>query len=283
MLFFETNDATKIFYEEKGSGPPLVLLHGWSGSSAYFVNNFDNLAHTFRVIRYDQRGHGASQNTAHGRRVSRLAMDLNNLLDHLGLECAAVLGCSMGSAVIWAYVELFGCSRLKAAIFVDQSPYQLYAPDGSWRLGSNGLFSAAALAHLCAMLRTNARDCHNATVDACLTRQATQSERDLFVAESLRADGTFLGDLMADHNANDWRPALPLVTCPALVVAGKKGKIFPWEGVAFAANHMPKARLEVFDEGSHWVYFEEAERFNTLVTEFLEGGQADSKKSERKA
>lgn len=264
-----TNDGVRLYFECAGTGPPLILIHGWSGSSQFFSRNFLPLAASFRVIRYDLRGHGASDKPAHGFHVARLAADLLAVLEHLGLERAAVLGCSLGCAVIWSFVELFGTVRLSAALFVDQSPYQLYAPDGSWTLGSKGLYSAAAVAYLSAMLKSQPEACHAGTVGACMSREATDAERELFVKEGLKADGGFLGRLMEDHNNIDWRASLKLVTCPALVFAGERSKIFPVEGVAYAAKAMPDAALEVFESG-HWLYYEEAERFNSVVTAFLE-------------
>jgi pimeloyl-ACP methyl ester carboxylesterase len=85
----------------------------------------------------------------------------------------------------------------------------------------------------------------------------------------MRAEGWFLGKLMEDHTHNDWRATLPLVTCPSLVLAGKSSKVFPWEGAAFAAEQMPNAKLLLFEQGSHWLYYEDSERFNTVVTSFL--------------
>jgi non-heme chloroperoxidase len=267
---FVTNDGVRLYYEEKGAGHPLVLIHGWSGSSKVFVRNFDSLATSFRVVRFDLRGHGDSETPGQGFHVARFAVDLLNLLDHLQLERVALLGCSLGCAVIWSYVELFGTQRISAAMFIDQSPWQLYADDGSWRLGSDGLFSASALAHLSASLTYDPRGCHLRTVKACLTRSPTDEEEEFFVSEGLKAQGWFLAKLMADHNNNDWRATLQCVTCPALVIAGKQSKIFPWAGVAYAAEVMPNAKLITFDEGSHWLYYEEADRFNSVVTAFLQ-------------
>lgn len=267
---FLTNDGVRLYYEQKGSGLALILIHGWSGSSRYFVRNFDALATSFRVIRYDLRGHGRSEKPGQGFHISRFAVDLLNLMDHLQLSQVALLGCSLGCAVIWSFVELFGPQRISAALFVDQSPWQLYSSDGSWRLGSQSVFSAASLAHLSACLEQNPRGCHIGTVKACLTRAATPEEENFFVNESLKAQGWFLAKLMADHANSDWRATLPLVTCPALVIAGKCSKVFPSEGVAYAADIMPHAKLISFDQGSHWMYYEEADRFNSVVTAFLQ-------------
>lgn len=264
-----TNDGVRLWCETKGEGHPLVLIHGWSGSSKLFMRNYDALAESFKVIRYDLRGHGDSETPEYGFHVARLAVDLLNILDHFGLERVALLGCSLGCAVIWSFVELFGTERITAALFVDQSPWQMYAADGSWRLGSNGLFSDAGLADLCASLRHDPAGCHLGTVKACLTRSATPEEEAFFVGESSKAPSWFLAKLMADHNSLDWRATLPLVTCPALVIAGKRSKIFPWEGVAYAADAMPNAKLIAFSEGSHWLYWEESDRFNAICVAFL--------------
>jgi non-heme chloroperoxidase len=90
------------------------------------------------------------------------------------------------------------------------------------------------------------------------------------VGEGLKAEGWFLGKLMEDHTHSDWRATLPLVKCPSLVIGGKLSKVFPWEGVSFAAEVMPNAKFILFETGSHWLYFEEPERFNSTVVAFLQ-------------
>lgn len=273
---FVTNDGVRIFYEERGVGHPLILIHGWSGTSKYFVRNFETLSKYFRVIQFDLRGHGESDKPSWGFHVHRLAADLQNLMDHLQLSSVALLGCSLGCAVIWAYVELFGVHRISAAMFVDQSPWQMVAPDGSWQYGSSGAFSEGAIAHLAAKLEENARGCHVKNVQRCLNHEPTAHETDFFVTESMKSQPWFLSKLMADHSSIDWRSVLALVTCPALVIVGKRSKVFPWQGVAFAAEKMPNARLIAFDEGSHWLFYEEADRFNSVVTAFLQKLQQQS-------
>lgn len=92
---------------------PPPSTSGWSGSRRYYDLNAPALAAAgCRVVAPDLRHHGGSGKTPHGRRVSRLAADLGELLEGLGIEGATVVGASMGCAVIWAYVELFGHARL---------------------------------------------------------------------------------------------------------------------------------------------------------------------------
>lgn len=268
---FQTNDHVGLYYEEAGNGPAVIMLHGWSGSHRSFDANFIALSNKFRVIRVDMRGHGDSDKPQYGFHVHRLAMDLHNLIEHLRLSRVTLLGTSLGCAVIWAYVELFGTPNLlSACIFVDQAPWQNMAYDGSWKLGSKGIFSEASLAHQMTLLAKNPQEFFENNVKACFTRTPTTSEVNHYVNESLKAPVEFLSKLMADHTANDWRKVLPFVTCPCLVIAGKRSKIFPVEGVKYAADHMPNAKLITFEEGSHWLYIEEFHRFNNTVEAYVE-------------
>jgi pimeloyl-ACP methyl ester carboxylesterase len=71
-----------------------------------------------QVYAYDQRFHGDSDSPSHGFHVARLAADLRDFLTALELTDVTVVGSSMGCAVIWSYVELFGLQRLKQAVFL---------------------------------------------------------------------------------------------------------------------------------------------------------------------
>lgn len=265
-----TSDQVRLYYEDAGAGHPLILIHGLSGSCKYFDLNFSDLATSFRVIRFDLRGHGDSDKPAYGFHVHRLAADLRDLLDNFSFDRVALLGCSLGCAVIWGFVELFGVSQISAAMFVDQSPYQMASPDGMWRLGSKTIFSEGSLAHVCAELTKNPRAFHEQNVRAGFTRPPSTLELTTYVNESLKSEVWFTAKLMVNHSYMDWRSVLPLVNCPALVIAGKKSKAFPWEGVAYAARSMPHAKLIPFEEGSHWLYIEESVRFNSTVAAFLQ-------------
>lgn len=265
-----TSDNVRLYYEEAGNGHPLILIHDFAGSCKYFEANFRDLATNFRVIRYDQRGHGDSEKPQYGFHLHRLAADLHDIIEHFSLDRVALLGGGLGCSVMWAFVELYGQSQISALLFVDQSPYQMASSDGTWLLGSKRIFSEGSLAHMSAELKNNARGFHETNVRAGFTRIPTNVETSMYVNESLKAPEWFLSKLMTNHCHMDWRAVLPLVSCPALVIVGKKSKLFPWEGVAYAADNMPHAKLLAFEDGSHYLYIEEAMRFNNTVTAFLQ-------------
>ena len=89
---------------------------------AAFTLNADALAERCVVYRYDQRFHGESDKPSWGFSVARLAADLKDFIDALKLERPVVVGTSLGCAVIWAYVELYGETALGRLVFVDQAP-----------------------------------------------------------------------------------------------------------------------------------------------------------------
>ena len=147
--FLIANDGVRICYEEYGcQGPAVVMIHGWSGSSKYFALNVDELAKTCRVVTFDLRFHGESDKPGWGFHVHRLAADLHSLISGTWLADArpALLGASLGCAVIWSYVELYGDKAMSRFIFVDQAPTQWIFED--WKLGSKGIFDAASLSNI---------------------------------------------------------------------------------------------------------------------------------------
>lgn len=88
-------DGSHISYQFHGSGPFLCLIHGWSGSSASFQRNVDQLAQRFTVLTYDQRFHGASGKSGE-HTVAQLAGDLHQLLQHVQASSPiSLLGTSM--------------------------------------------------------------------------------------------------------------------------------------------------------------------------------------------
>ena len=261
-----TNDGVRLHYEERGEGPPLVLIHGWTFSGRFFVRNVDALSESFKVITLDLRGHGDSEKPDHGYRVPRLAKDLHDLLDALGLEDVTVLGWSLGCPVIWSYLELFGTHRLSRAIFVQQSPRQYYAPD--WKLGHATCYDAAALATTQAWFAADPAAADQGQLCTIFATQPTQDERDLFLSEMAKSPPHARNAIMADHTRHDWRDLLPKITLPSLVLVARQDSVFPWQGPAYVGENIPGAETVFFEESAHGLFFDEPDKFNETVARF---------------
>jgi pimeloyl-ACP methyl ester carboxylesterase len=92
---------TRLYYEVRGAGDPILLLHGGGGSSERsWPTEYDALARDFMLIKVDSRGHGRSSDGAGPLTYGRLAADVVRLLDHLNLPRANVVGHSMGAITV---------------------------------------------------------------------------------------------------------------------------------------------------------------------------------------
>jgi pimeloyl-ACP methyl ester carboxylesterase len=98
MTYADVNGLS-LYYEEHGSGEPLVLLHGGIGASEMFAAILDDLAAARRVIAVDLQGHGHTADIDRPLRPELMAGDIAALIEHLGLERADVMGYSMGGLV----------------------------------------------------------------------------------------------------------------------------------------------------------------------------------------
>lgn len=94
----------------------------------------------------DLRFHGESDKPSWGFHVARLAADLHDFLQATKLASPVLLGSSLGCAIIWSYIELYGDAHLGKLIFVDQAPSQWKMVD--WEHCSKGIFDAPSLANI---------------------------------------------------------------------------------------------------------------------------------------
>lgn len=140
--FFRTSDDALIYFEDYGKGKPIVLLHGYMCSSQFFKNNIEALSANNRLILVDFRGHGRSSKALHCHSIRRYAMDVKELLDHLCLEDALLMGWSMGASVALQYHLLYGEEHISSLGIVDPTlaPYN----EGSWN--NHGLRNYNAVA-----------------------------------------------------------------------------------------------------------------------------------------
>lgn len=127
---FTTQDGTSIYYKDWGSGPVVVLSHGWPLTADSWEAQMYYLAtHGFRVIAHDRRGHGRSSQPSFGNNMDTYADDLAQLIDHLDLKDAALVGFSTGGGEVARYIGKYGTSRVsKAGLISAVPPLMLQTP-----------------------------------------------------------------------------------------------------------------------------------------------------------
>src|SRR6202521_2966093 len=127
----ENSTPIEIYYEDHGSGSPVVLIHGWPlNGDAWEKQTAALLAAGHRVITYDRRGFGRSSKPSVGYNYDTFAADLNTLLSALDLTGVSLVGHSMGTGEITRYIGKYGTKRLRKAVLIGTlGPYLVKAPD----------------------------------------------------------------------------------------------------------------------------------------------------------
>jgi non-heme chloroperoxidase len=267
MPYLELPDGVPLYYEDQGSGRPVVLIHGWTMNSTFWQQNVPALAAGNRVITLDLRGHGASGKTDDGHTLAQYARDIRSLLDHLAIRDACLVGWSMGTAVILAYVRQFGCDRLRSVVFVDQSPRFLNA-DG-WDFPILGGYTTSDIAVFTQDLEHARPSVIKPFIAACFAETPSDEVIDAVYAETTKTPTSVARTIWYDLAYADLRPVLADVRVPALLVYGAQSKIFPGPVDEWLASRLPDAKVVRFERSGHVPFFEEPERFNEVLGDFL--------------
>lgn len=131
MPTITTKDNVQIYCKDWGSGRPVVFSHGWPLTADSWESQMLHLASQgFRCIAHDRRGHGRSSQPWDGNDMDHYADDLAQLLDHLNIKDATLIGFSTGGGEVARYIGRHGTKRLKQAALVSAvPPLMLKTPD----------------------------------------------------------------------------------------------------------------------------------------------------------
>ena len=260
--FVEANDGVRLYYEDKGRGKPVVLIHGGGLSRGWWSKQIPVLSQRFRVIAADTRGNGRSDKTPWGHRTARYAMDVRQIIETLDLDEVTLVGWSIGARTVLSYIELFRGYRLKGVVLVDEVPsIEVHGPPDPPETEAEPPPEDE--------VERRRRELRKMFVSL----DVPDDELDRLLEESgenTPAQGVTLGP---DYRAQDWRPMLPSIDLPVLITTGGRSGAFP--GCRYMYEHIPSARMEVFEDSGHALFYEEPDRFNAVVTGFVDGLHAE--------
>lgn len=271
-------DGTQMRWREAGSGPALLLVHGWGASGRFFENTAASLANDFHLIIPDLRGHGGTPVGAGEATIEQLADDLDTMIQALELDGAVALGWSMGALVLWRMIERHGTGGLAGMIVEDMSPRILNGP--GWSLGmANGL-DADASARAVTAMRADWPAYARAFAPHMFARGRSQQDPELvdYVVDRLMGRAAEdMAALWASMAQQDLRPALPAITIPVLVTYGERSQAYGPETSQYLVDTLPDASLQGFARSGHTPHLEEPEEFTRAISRFAQRVQAGAK------
>jgi non-heme chloroperoxidase len=224
----ENSAAIRIYYEDHGSGSPVVLVHGYAlNGHSWEKQEAALLAAGHRVITYDRRGCGASSRPGIAYDFNTLAADLHVLLSRLGLLEAVLAGFAMGTGEVTRYLAIHGSGRVSAAVLVAPLPPFLLKtddnPDGIDRSVFDGI-TARVTADRPAMKDFLDRSYNIDLLGGSrVSDQAWQNS--FYVAISASAQAA-VGCVTAC--LEDFRGDLATISIPVLVIHGDQDRILPY-------------------------------------------------------
>ena len=269
--YFTTSDGITLHYLEKGNGPPLVLLPGWTQPASGYASQLGALSSTFRCLALDFRGYGESERPDHGYRVSRFARDCFDFFNHLGLEDAVLLGHSAGCTVIWSFIDLFGQDRIRALVLCDEMITGIKRP--GWSEEECRMYGGTAggdevLALAAAIAGPGGEQMMRRFLGGMFTPGFPTADVARVIEGSLKMPRDAAAKLMLTVMQSDYRDLLPLIRRPTLCIGGKEShlgsEVMPW-----IASRIPGAKAVMFDT-PHFVHLEDPAGFNGTVRNFLE-------------
>lgn len=267
-----TGDGVRLHHLEAGSGPAVVLLPGWSLTAQTFSAQLDELSLSRRVVAIDHRGHGRSSTPPAGYHLHRLAADLAAVLSTHNLDDVRLVGHSMGAAVIWSYLELFGTHRLRSVVFVDQMPCALRNPawNDAQAAEAGATMDAAALFAFTDLLRGEGPDPRSGFL-AETTSPGVSAQRLAWLSDQVAMfDRRYAADLIFDVATHDWRALIPRIDLATLVVAGDSVNV-PIASQQWIRDRITGsrfARVEGLSGGTHFPHWENPAAFNAALTAF---------------
>ena len=267
----ENSGSIDLYYEDHGSGKPVVLIHGYPLNGSSWEKQIPILLDAgFRVITYDRRGFGNSSKTTTGYNYDTFAEDLHKLVKHLGLHDFSLVGFSMGGGEIARYFGKHGSKGVKKAVFIGAVPPFLLKtqdnPEGVDQAVFDGIQKAVASDRY-AFFTEFFKNFFNTDLlmGKRVSEQTVQSCWNLAASASATASYACVPTW---HE--DFRKDLLRVDVPTLVIHGDADRIVPLSASGARTSKMIKgAQLLIIKDGPHCIPWTHADEVNSALLNFL--------------
>jgi non-heme chloroperoxidase len=252
---FTTSDGVKIHYLESGTGLIILFVPGWTMPAEIWQPQIEYFSKKYHVVAVDPRSQGASDKPAEGNYPGRRAQDYKELIDHLGGSPVVLVGWSLAVHEALTYVEMFGTDKLSGLVLVD---LPVYTPSTQEERDRRYTMLHNFQADRKQFAATFVRGMYH--------KPQPEQYLESVTAASLKTPTNSAVAMLAELAVkNDLRPALPKLNIPVLSAMTENNR----SAAELITSSVPGSQAEVFEDAGHCLFVDDADRFNTVLDNFL--------------
>ncbi|MCY1056526.1 alpha/beta hydrolase [Nannocystis sp. SCPEA4] len=271
MATITVTDGTQIYYKDWGTGRPVVFSHGWPLTGDAWEDQMVFLAaRGYRCIAHDRRGHGRSSQPYDGNEMNTYADDLAQLIEHLDLRQATLVGHSTGGGEVTRYVGRHGTSRVAQLVLVGAVPplmLKTEANPGGLPIDVFDGIRAAVTADRSQFFKDLPTPFYGANRPG---GKLSDGLRDSFWRQGMQAGLKSALDCIKAFSETDFTEDLKKVDVPTLFIHGDDDQIVPIGASAHAASKLVQgSQLKVYAGGDHGLPATAKDRINADLLAFL--------------
>jgi pimeloyl-ACP methyl ester carboxylesterase len=257
-----TGGPVSIACDLTGSGPLVVFLHGIGGNRTNWHGQLEHFGDRFCAVTWDARGYGGSDDSPQTLKFSDFADDLLRLLDHFKAERAHLVGLSMGGMIVQDFYGRYP-ERVATLALVDTSS------------GFGGVPEEVRRDFLSRRLEPLEKGLTPADIAPGVVEVLVGKSASAAVREQMRASMAALRvepykQALHAIVTTDFRPVLPKITVPTLVIVGEEDIVTPPSASEFLVKNIAGASLVKIPGAGHLSNIEKPEVFNTALGTFLD-------------
>ncbi|MDZ5473337.1 alpha/beta hydrolase [Bacillus sp. 31A1R] len=265
--YIEVEPGIELYVQDVGTGDPVVFIPGFTFTTDVFSEQVQHFSQTHRTIVIDPRSHGRSTMTVHGNDYVTHGTDLQKVLTALNVDNATLVGWSFGCLTVWEYVRQFGTNHIKSLVLIDMPPKSLsLQQDVDWVEGNLDDLAAAYTNYL--RNSKGQRDFISAYATGVMVqRDLKEEELTWIVDQSLKTPYYIAANLFSSGLFSDYREEATSSSesLPTLYIVAEH---WAERATNYLAKLTPKASVKVL--GGHFMFWEHSQKFNEIVTKFLE-------------